>query len=123
MAITSAGSGGRVLFTAACTITLTSTITLGENVRIDGNGHTVTISGGGSVPVFAVVEGATVTLNDLTIADGNRAFGGGSYNNGTLTITNSTVSSNSAPGSIPGGAGSGIDNDYYGTLTIMTAAA
>lgn len=64
------------------------------------NGHVVNVGTG--------VTG--VTLHDLTIENGSATFGGGIYNNGTLTLTDSTVSGNS---------GSGIYNYQFGTMTII----
>jgi len=127
-AIAAAGSGGTVQFTADCTITAASTITLGQDVVIDGNGHAVTISGGASVEVLSVGSGATVTLKALTISGGTSTTdAGGIHNSGTLTISNSTVSGNSTKGcyfyqtgctSDPAGGG-GIYN--AGTLTINSS--
>jgi hypothetical protein len=67
--------------------------------------------GGGSAQLF--VNFATLALNGLTLAHGHSNTGGAIYNEGpgTVTISNSTLSGNSAVGS--GGA---IWND--GTLTI-----
>ena len=89
-------------FLSVCTwqrnasITLSSTITLSQNVTIDGNGHKVTLDGQHSVQVLSVASGVTATLKDLTIANGQSTNGGGINNAGTLTITNSTLSGNSA---------------------------
>ncbi len=46
-------------------------------MTIDGAGHAVTISGGHSVGVFVVSSGVSVTVNNLTIANGNASYGGG----------------------------------------------
>jgi predicted outer membrane repeat protein len=107
-AIVAAGYDGTVQFTADCSITLSSTITLRRNVTIDGNGHQVTISGGhtaqmAGVEVFSINSGVNVTLNDLTISNGNATnsqydTGGGVQSYGTLTITNCTFSNNTAGG-------------------------
>jgi predicted outer membrane repeat protein len=116
-AIGAAGNNGTVQFTGDCSITLTSTIALSQSVTIDGNGHAVTISGGGTVQVFLVNPGVTVTLNDLTIVNGLGAAGGGIFNNGgMLTVTNSTLSGNNSPG----GDGGGILNEG-GTLTVTNS--
>ena len=124
-AITNAAAGDTVTFGCSGTITLTSTIALNQNVTIDGSGQSVTISGGGSVQVFSVSSNANVTLNLLTIANGNNPFipnsfdgsggaGGGIENNGTLTVSNSTLSGNHA-----GQAGGGIYNN--GTLSVTNS--
>jgi hypothetical protein len=119
-AISAAGNNGTVQFGADCSITLSSTITLSQSVTIDGNGHAVTISGGHTatvtgVRVFIVNSSFTVTLNDLTIANGDDVdVGGGIDNSGTLMVTNSTFSGNSA--SLGGG---GILNG--GNLTVTNS--
>src|SRR5581483_8799794 len=77
----------------------------------------ITIDGGGEVPVMAVAPGATVKLDDLTIANGLKLHGngGGVHNDGTLTIINCTFAGNhTSAGGIHGGGG--IYND--GTLTV-----
>jgi fibronectin-binding autotransporter adhesin len=77
----------------------------------------ITIDGGGEVPVMVVAPGATVKLDDLTIANGLKLHGngGGVHNNGTLTVINCTFSGNrTSAGGIHGGGG--IYND--GTLTV-----
>ena len=60
---------------------------------------------------FAVNFGATVAVSGLTIAHGLVSNGGGIYNVGTATITDSTLSHNSA-----GFGGGGIYN--VGTVTV-----
>ena len=87
----------------------------GGALTIDGTGHAVTISGNHAVRVVQVAAGASLTLNHLTIANGSNpgATGGGIDNSGTLTITNSTLSGNSADW------GGGIYN--RGTLIIASS--
>jgi hypothetical protein len=136
-----------VTFSLSGTITLVTTlphITDTAGLTLDGSGQTLTIRGDHKVPVLQVETGATLNLNLLTIADGkttsgsdgggiiNNAgtlivtnstfsgnsadrFGGGIFNNdGTATITNSTFSGNSAA------QGGGIFN-YLGTLNVMNS--
>jgi hypothetical protein len=67
--------------------------------------------------VLEVNSGATLTLNNLTIAHGNSSgSGGGIDNTGALTITNSTLSNSSASNN-----GGGISNDTGGTLTVTNS--
>ena len=93
----------------SCTYVLSATLNIGadggHSLTINGNG--ATISGNNAVRVFNIAFGANVTLNGLTITQGLN----GIYNEGTLTISNSTFSGNSAV------YGGGIVNDE-GTLTI-----
>lgn len=98
----------------AATITVTSTKTISADTTIDG-GSLITISGGHSVRVFSVNAGVNFTVQNLTIADGNSAgYGGGIFSFGTVMVTNSTFSGNTA---ILGGGG--IEND--GTLTVTNS--
>ncbi|MBI5842518.1 MAG: cadherin domain-containing protein [Chloroflexi bacterium] len=122
--ITSASAGNTINFDAGLagqTITLLSTLTIDKDLTIDGSALTtpITISGGNAVRVLWVnSSSAALTLQNLTIANGGIATGDGAgvLNEGTLTITNSTFSGNSASGY----NGGGIFN-YFGTLTITNS--
>jgi predicted outer membrane repeat protein len=115
--------GGLVTFncgSAAVTIDISSgtgTKTISADTTIDG-GSLITISGGNSVGVFSVNTGVKFTVQNLTIANGFTSLPdtpGGVYNSGgTLTVTNSTFSGNSAP------IGGGIYN-YGSTLTVTNS--
>ena len=78
----------------------------------------VTVNAGGASRVFQVDGGVAASISGLTISGGTTTGdGGGLYNNGgTLTLTNCTVSGNSAttPASSRGG---GLFN-LYGTATL-----
>src|SRR5215212_6534690 len=106
------------------TITLTSaqlpTITDGAGLTIDGGSADITISGANQYGVFEVGSGAMLTLNNLTVANGANANaeggGGGIYNGGgTLEVSNSTLSGNSAAN-----GGGGIANEA-GTATVSNS--
>ena len=112
------------------TITLASqlpVITDSAGVSINGSSAKIKISGNNNVRVFEVGSGAKLALHKLTVANGRSSpscsfcdyfgSGGGIYNAGTLTVTNSTLSGNeaSATGSSSGG---GIYNTDSGTLTV-----
>ncbi|HUI27756.1 MAG TPA: hypothetical protein VL403_16860, partial [Candidatus Kryptonia bacterium] len=90
----------------------TGTKTISADTTIDG-GSLITISGGKSVAVFRVNDGVTFTVQNLTIANGSRGI---ANNNGTVTVTNSTFSNNSADVNTVGG---GICN--YGTATVTNS--
>jgi hypothetical protein len=99
------------------TITLSSQIVLSQNVTITGPGaSTLAVSGGGAVPILGIPSGVVATVSGLTLEDGydNSGFGGGIYNNGTLTVSNSTVTDNDD--SV--GYGGGFNNDTDGVLHI-----
>jgi hypothetical protein len=112
---------GTINFNGSYTITLTSAaLTIDKNITITGAGHSVTVSGNNARRVFYVNSGVTATLDNLTVANGNSTGenGGGIYNNGgALTITNSTISGNSAGSNNSGG---GIYNNG-GALTITNS--
>lgn len=109
--------GGTVTFACNGTITLSNTITIGADTVLDGTGHAVTLSGGGSVRVLSNGPGLTLTLLSLTIANGMSTVGGGVYTGGQLNATNCTFRDNSVLGSSGAiGYGGAIYND--GTARI-----
>jgi hypothetical protein len=100
-------------------ITLTSgVLEITGSLNIAGPGaSSLAISGGGKFPVFEVDAGVTsVFISGITIENGATSigFGGGIDNEGTLMVTNSTISGNSA-----GESGGGIVNS--GTLTVTNS--
>ena len=115
-----AGTGDTITITA--TGTITPDIALPEilnPVAITGPGAAMlTVSGGNAVQVFVVHTGVTVSIANLTIANGQGGSsagqeGGGIRNSGTLTVTNTTIASNSVLSD-----GGGIFNAAGGTLTV-----
>ena len=76
----------------------------GHKLVIHGNGATLQRSTAGGTPAFRIFQigtGADVTIDRLTIMNGNQKLTGGEgggidNNHATLTITNSTLSGNSA---------------------------
>lgn len=103
-AIADVGSGGTISFDNDYTIALVTEIVINKNLTITGTGHNVTISGNHVTRVFNLT-GGTITMNQLTIADGyTTSDGGGIYIGGaTLAVMNSTFSGNSCQS--PGGGG------------------
>jgi fibronectin-binding autotransporter adhesin len=100
-------------FNGNTTITLASTLPdLGRTLTISGLGHTVTLDGGGKVRIFFIPSSGDVTLENLTLQKGHVDNGGGIFNLGTLMLSDSTFSTNSATD-----GGGGIYNDG-GTLTV-----
>lgn len=121
-AIGNATSGTTIAFAlspACTTITLAGTITVSTSITIDGPGaSSLAVSGNNSTSVFQIDSGTTVAVSDLTISDGSAADnGGGIDNSGALTITDATLSDNSADNGGGGGGGGAIDNNG-GNLTI-----
>lgn len=80
-----------------------------------------TLDGQEAGPVLTVDVGKTVSVDNLAITNGKGGTAGGILNNGNLTITNSTVSGNSAtPGTSPNFGGGGIFNQG-GALTLTNS--
>lgn len=94
-------------------------ITDTAGLTIDGSSVNITISGAEQHRVFWVDRGAKLTLNRLTVAnglvplEGTATAGGGIYSEGTLEVSNSTISDNSVD---PDGEGSGI---FHGSEVTM----
>jgi len=149
-AISSACAGDTITFDPAltaggpATIALTSDeLVINKNLTIIGPGAnllTVQRSAVIGTPIFRVfdVQSGTVKISGLTIANGNAvdgalggtnpgAFGGGIWNNGTLTISNLAVSGNLAgsggsnAGALAGNGGYGGGVYNSGTLTVVNS--
>ena len=92
-----------------------------DSLTITGGGApTTVIDGNKSVRpngrVLAIGSGITVSISGVTIRNGGTGGGGGGiFNVGTLTLSNSTVTGNAA-----GEDGGGIFNDA-GTLTLINS--
>ncbi len=130
-AIADASPGDTIDFSVTGTITLASQLGIGQNLTIAGPGaDQLTISGNDSVRIFDL-SGGTVSMSGLALTHGRgspggaiRALtptvldavtisdnqssvnGGGIVTNSTLTINDSTISSNAATGSFGGGISS-----------------
>ncbi|MBL8063021.1 MAG: CSLREA domain-containing protein [Anaerolineales bacterium] len=139
-AIAAVGADNMIIFDpslSGATIHLASTLTIAQNMTIDGSAlaSKITVSGDsdsngtGDVRVFFVHSGTTVTLDSLIITKGNGTAlssegitgGGGIQNNSgnnagaALTVINSTISDNSADN------GGGILNSNGSTLRITNS--
>jgi Immunoglobulin I-set domain len=101
--------GGTVTFPSDGTIALGNTISVTADTVLDGTGHQVTISGGGSTRVFSVNTNVVFTLLNLTIADGRSDTGGGVYNLGILNASRCVFRGNNAAGGI---GSNGVDGSY-----------
>ena len=115
-------SGSTMEFSITGTIQLTEALpALSANVTISGPGATsLTIEGGGASSNFSVLtidKGVTAVISGLTISGGHsKTNGGGIDNLGTMTLTDCTVSNDSAL------TGGGIYNKGTMTLTGCTVA-
>ncbi|MGO9853501.1 MAG: hypothetical protein ACLPYY_00445, partial [Acidimicrobiales bacterium] len=139
-AISEAASGDTLSLAAGCTYTLSAVNSPGyvynaaaganglpqisQNITIEGNGAVILRSQNADTPHFRIFNigpsGTTVTLSDLTIDGGSLPaedglctyLGGGIYNDGNLTLTDSTIVDNTACG-----GGGGIYSSH--PLTVM----
>ncbi|MFN7929188.1 MAG: choice-of-anchor Q domain-containing protein [Blastocatellia bacterium] len=131
-AIAAAAAGDSINFAVSGTITLQSRLFLDKNLTIQGPGaNALTISGNDATRLFFVQAG-TISLSDLTLANGLGKGGGTDYgggaagmggaifqNGGALTLTNVTLLSNRAVGGTAqgnswgggGGFGGGVTNN------------
>jgi CSLREA domain-containing protein len=102
---------------------------LSSNMIISGPGSgllTIQRSAAGGTPnfrIFSIDSGRTVAISGLTVSKGLTGSGdpngAGILNNGTLTLTNGTVSDNqTAAGNSPGG---GIYVNFGATLTLSNS--
>jgi hypothetical protein len=110
-ALSDAMDGDTIDFSVTGTITLTSgELVVHTSVMINGPGaDQLAVDGNNASRVFHINPGKTVTISGLTITNGNvgvGGFGGGIYNDhAVLTVSNCTLSGNSA------GGGGGIYNN------------
>jgi predicted outer membrane repeat protein len=128
---TANGSGGAdtINLAADCTYTLTDgpfsangdngLPSITSEITIHGNGATIERSSGGDTPDFRILHvasGASLTLSNLTIANGDAGsnYGGGIYSEGALNISHSTLFGNT------GSYGGGIMNSS-GTVDISNS--
>jgi CSLREA domain-containing protein len=124
------GEADKITFSSALSGTIT--LTLGQlqidddtpatdDLIIEGPGaRKITVSGNNADRVFQISSSAHVTISGLTISGGDvtggiGGEGGGIYNEGTLTLSDSTVSGNNAL------SGGGIDNWGLATLTLNSS--
>jgi len=101
------------------TVVTQQEIVIANDVILDGLGN-LTVDGNEEHRVFSVPEGVAAELRGLSVRRGSalvgdvlEVYGGGIENSGNLTLTNSTVSENSAA------SGGGIANG--GTLTLINS--
>ena len=110
--IGSASPGDTIAFGSGVTgtISLKSTLTISENLNIEGpDAGNLNISGNSAgFPVFDVNDGVNATFTGLAIAEGTY----GIYSQGTLTVTDSTISDNS------GAQGAGRELDVLEQLGL-----
>ncbi len=110
------GGGDTITFSplleGAVDLSLGALPTITTAMAIDGPGANVlSVNGQGQSRILSVGTGADVTISGLTLADGRASTGGGIINRGKLTLTDCTLSGNTATA-----FGGGLYN--IGTLTM-----
>ena len=126
-AIDASPPGSTITFDAnlSGTILLTSgNLNIVKNLVIRGPvARTLAVSGGESGYIVHVVGGPLVTISNLNFQDSRAVYRNGLsrfiYNEGTLTLSNSTVSGNTGLGFFGDSGGGGISNT--GTLTLSNS--
>ena len=130
-------TGGWVSFTCNGTIGLTNSITISNNVILDGTGVNLVISGGGSNRIFLVTSGGSLAVTNLVLANGavnsstytNPAAGGAiDIIGGTVSLVNCALTNNGATNTAvhssytvdnTGSALGGAICDNGGTLSLV----
>ena len=109
------GSGNDIInFDVSSTITLAATLpTIVNTLIIDGVGQSITVNGNAQT-VMEVASTATASLRNLTISGGNGSGTAGVFNNGTLNVTDCTLSGNS-------GSSGAINNQPSSILTVINS--
>jgi hypothetical protein len=94
------------------TVVTAAEIVIDNDVTLDGEGN-FTVDGNSEHRLFSIPEGVTVELRGFGVTNGYKLlYSGGIRNEGTLTLTDSTVSGNDS-------FSGGIDNT--GTLTLTNS--
>ena len=100
--------------TLGANITLTSALPpISSEITLEGAGYF--IDGGNSVQIFNVASAGNFTVNQATLQNGSADNGGAITNSGTLVVSTSTISGNTATDD-----GGGIRHNG-GTLTITNS--
>ncbi len=98
-----------------------SGININTNMTIIGESQQNTIINGTNSgnSIFTIASGVNATIINLTLTQGQSNNGGAIYNNGTLTVTNCTLT-DTANSSVAGGLGGAIFNQG-GTLIVTNS--
>src|SRR6266704_5610170 len=112
--------GGLVNFACDGIITTTTTKSISADTTLDAAGHTVTISANNAVRLFTVNAAVNFSVYNLTLANGTSTNGGAIYNSGTLVVSNSMFSGNSASNSANAFGGAVYNN--LGTVTAINSS-
>jgi hypothetical protein len=109
------GRGGAIYLNFGATATLINSTLSGNTAQGGASGAGLTPGGGGSGEGGGLFSDGTLTMTNVTVSGNSTSnIGGGLFSDGTLTMTNVTVSGNSAGGA----GGGGLQNGNHGTLTL-----
>ena len=108
------GGGGSHIFQADFSVTLTNTVVVSHDTLLDGNRHDVKVSGGGTVRLFHVLPGVTLTLIDMNLGLGLSTNGGAILNEGAVILSSSVLQGNKARGAQGSAGAAGTDQETAG---------
>ena len=74
----------------------------GDMSIVGPGANRLTISGDNASPIFGVASDVTASISGLSMIDGNGTYGGALFNEGTLTVSNSTFANNTTPSGLGG---------------------
>ena len=118
LAAVAKGGPDPVMLTNCQTIVLTNTLTISNDVTLDGGAIGVTIAGNSLFRLFTVLPGVTFTLRGITLSGGLDPNGGGLYVSpgASVVLTNCTFFGNRATGAsgVAGATGSNGANGGNG---------
>lgn len=108
-AVTGDGADVAITFSCSGTITLSSPLTVatGDDVSIDGTGHSIVLSGGGGTQLLQVASGGSLQLANLALTNGHAGgtAGIGSGGNAPYPWPAAVSGEDSTDPSVPGGDG------------------
>ncbi len=107
--------GGSVSFSVSGIVALTNTLAITNDTIIDGAGQDVSISGEGSVRIFHVWPGASLTLLNVSMINGQTNEGAAIYNEGGSVLASNCLFTGNVALGIPGIHGYGTNAASAGT--------
>lgn len=123
-----------IFFSSSGTITLSAPLEINSNVTIDGAGQKIVIDGANGVILFKVNFGRSLTLKNLALTrgrsegaiaeNGGEAMGGAIQNlGGNVTISDCSISQNSALGGDASNPATGFGGTARGGALYQTGGA
>src|SRR6185437_964060 len=88
------------------------------NLTLDASAVVNNTTGGNGGGIF-IGDSSTMSIVDSTVSNNSAVYGGGIYNTGTLNLTESTVSTNTASNDSLPTSGAGIES--LGTLALINS--